>query len=94
MLTPSLAIALARPNDEVESFLSIKSDVVHSRMRRVLAQTFPEKAMRERESHIQRYFNLLVVSLHEAAEAGPQNRASWYEFVTFDVIGTQKVIPN
>ena len=77
-----------------ESILTVKSDVEHSRMRRVLAHAFSEKSMREQEPLIQEYVNLLMSYLHEAAEESPQNMVSWYEFVTFDIIGMQKIIPN
>ncbi len=63
-------------------------------MRRVLAHAFSEKSLREQEPLIQDYVNLLMSSLHEAAEEGPQNMVSWYEFVTFDIIGMLEMIPN
>lgn len=78
----------------MESILNVESDVEHSRMRRVLAHAFSEKALREQEPLIQGYVNMLMISLHEAAEEGPQNMVSWYEFVAFDIIGMRKIIPN
>lgn len=77
-----------------ESILIVKSDVEHSRMRRVLAHAFSEKAVREQEPLIQEYVDLLMSSLHEAADEGPQNMVSWYEFVAFDIMGMQKNIPS
>ncbi|KAF6229935.1 hypothetical protein HO133_004272 [Letharia lupina] len=71
----------------VENILTVKSDVEHSRMRRVLTHAFSEKAMREQEPLIQEYVDLLMNSLHETAEEGPQNMVSWYNFVAFDIIG-------
>lgn len=35
----------------------------------------------------QEYVNLLMRSLHEAAEEGPQNIVSWYDLVAFDIVG-------
>ena len=61
-------------------------------MRRVLAHAFSEKAMREQEPLIQEYIDLFMRSLHAAAEEGPQNMVSWYEFVAFDIIGTLEII--
>ena len=89
----ALALALKRPH-QAESILSAEKNADHSRMRRVLAHAFSEKAMREQEPIIQEYVNLLMKSLHEVAEKGPLDMVSWYEPVTFDIIGMRKVIPS
>ena len=94
MLTRRQAITAGNFLNGAESILTVRSDVEHSRMRRVLAHAFSEKSMREQELLIQEYVNLLMSSLHEAAEGSPQNIVSWYEFLTFDIIGMQKIIPN
>lgn len=47
MLTGSLALKFGRSGNEVESILNVKSDVEHSRKRRVLAHASSEKALRE-----------------------------------------------
>lgn len=78
----------------MESILNVESDVEHSRMRRVLANAFSEKAVREQEPLIQEYVSLLMRSLHETAEEGPQNMVAWYEFVAFDIIGKRQIIPS
>ncbi|CAF9936538.1 MAG: hypothetical protein ALECFALPRED_006883 [Alectoria fallacina] len=80
-------VALAKTVNRVESILNVESDVEHSRMRRVLANAFSEKAVREQEPLIQEYVSLLMRSLHETAEEGPQNMVAWYESVAFDIIG-------
>ena len=92
ILTRSSAVAVASNTNDAESILNVKSDVEHSRMRRVLAHAFSEKAVREQEPLIQKYVDLLMSSLHEAAEEGPQNMVSWYELVAFDIIGMLKII--
>ena len=74
----------------MENILNVESEVDHARMRRVLAHGFSEKAVREQESLILEYVDLFMRSLHEAAEEGPQNMVSWYEFVAFDIIGMQE----
>lgn len=88
------AIVVKRVPNQAESVLNARKDADHSRMRRVLAHAFSEKAMREQEPLIQGYVNLLMKSLHKAAEKGPLNMVSWYEFVTFDIIGMCNIIPN
>lgn len=89
MLKRVLAVTLLKSADGVENILNVESEVNHARMRRVLAHGFSEKAVREQESLIFEYVDLFMRSLHEAAEEGPQNMVSWYEFVAFDIIGMQ-----
>ena len=79
---------------EADNIVTVKSGADHSRMRRVLAHAFSEKALREQEPLIQDYINLLMKSLHVAAEEGPQNMVPWYEFVAFDIIGMRAVVPR
>ena len=90
MLRRALATVLFKRADGVENILNVESEVDHARMRRVVAHGFSEKALREQESIILEYVDLFITSLHRAAEEGPQNMVSWYEFVTFDIIGMQK----
>ena len=74
----------------MENILNVKSEVDHSRMRRVLSPGFSEKAVREQEPLIQEYVGLFMRSLHAAAVEGPQDMVTWYEFVIFDIIGMQE----
>ena len=90
MLKRALAAILLKSLDGVENILNVESEVDHARMRRVVAHGFSEKALREQESLILEYVDLFITSLHEAAEEGPQNMVSWYEFVTFDIIGMRE----
>ena len=87
MLKRLLAVNMLKSADGVENILNAESEVDHARMRRVVAHGFSEKALREQEPLILEYVDLLIRSLHEAAEEAPQNMVSWYEFVTFDIIG-------
>ena len=90
MLKRFPAVTLLKSADGVENILNVESEVNHARMRRVLAHGFSEKAVREQEPLILEYVDLFMRSLHEAAEEGPQNMVSWYEFVAFDIIGMQE----
>ena len=87
MLKRALALTVLNSADGVENIINAESEVDHARMRRVVAHGFSEKALREQESLILEYVDLFIRSLQEAAEEGPQNMVSWYEFVTFDIIG-------
>lgn len=66
------------------------NDADHSRMRRLLANAFSESALREQESLLANYFNLLVSKLKEKIR-GPSNGVvdivRWYNFTTFDTVG-------
>ena len=57
----------------------------HTRMRRLLAHAFSDKALREQEPLIQSYVDLLINKLH--AQSSPINMVSWYNWTTFDIIG-------
>ena len=87
LLNLSSELAVIPPLNGVPSILSVESDAEHSRIRRVLAPAFSEKAMREQEPLIQQYIDMLMESMHIAARKGPVNVVQWYEFVTFDIIG-------
>ena len=69
------------------SILSVPSDADHSRYRRLLSHGFSEKAMREQESVVMQYVDLLIQRLHEYSKNGPQDMVAWYNWTTFDLIG-------
>ena len=50
---------------------------------------FSDSAMRQQESLIVKYVNLLLRRLHEKSENGatPLNAEAWYNFITFDITG-------
>lgn len=61
----------------------------HSRMRRNLSHAFSDKALKEQETLIQGYVDLLVHRLHEQIEEapkGPVDIVKWYNYTTFDII--------
>ena len=87
ILTQTSAVQVVTSANKVPSILNVESDVEHGRMRRVLNHAFSDKAMREQEPLIQEYIDLLMKSLHQAAEEGPQNMVAWYQFVSVDIIG-------
>lgn len=67
--------------------LLASSEADHSRMRRNLAHAFSDKALREQETLVQQYVDLLVDRLDEhAAEDKPVDIMRWYNYTTFDVI--------
>jgi len=59
----------------------------HSRMRRNISHAFSDKALREQETLIQSYVNLLVHRLSENAQEGKDvDIVRWYTYTTFDII--------
>lgn len=68
--------------------LLVANDADHSRMRRLLAHAFSEKALRGQEDIILRYVNLLIRQLKARALANEVvDIVKWYNFTTFDIIG-------
>ena len=66
------------------------NDADHSRMRRLLAHAFSERALREQEPIISQYFDLLIRKLHQQVEGpggGKVDMVKWFNLTTFDIIG-------
>jgi len=59
----------------------------HSRMRRNLSHAFSDKALRQQETLVQSYVDLLVHRLGEHATEGKEvDIMRWYNYTTFDII--------
>jgi len=72
----------------IESIITA-NDADHSRLRRVLAHAFSDKALREQESLIQSHVDMFLEQLEQDSKdplAGKINLADWYNWYTFDVI--------
>lgn len=65
------------------------NDADHARGRRLLSHAFSEKALRDQESLIQSYVDLLVERLNGEINSsrGIVDMTQWYNFTTFDIIG-------
>lgn len=61
----------------------------HGYIRKLLAHGFSDKSLREQESVIQEYVNVLFQKLHEVSQGGKTSVdiELWYNFMTFDLIG-------
>ena len=65
------------------------SNADHSRHRRNLAHAFSDRALREQESILQHYIDLLVLRLKEQCESkarGKVDMVKWYNYTTFDIM--------
>lgn len=75
---------------QTPSLTGIIDDAEHARVRGLLSPAFSERAMREQESLIMGYIDLLIQRL-KAQIHGPMrgevDLAQWYNFTTFDIIG-------
>ncbi|EUC37309.1 hypothetical protein COCCADRAFT_23027 [Bipolaris zeicola 26-R-13] len=75
-----------QPVSGVPSLLSADEEG-HSRMRRNLSHLFSEKSLRQQESLLQGYVDLLVQRMGEHAARGEiMDVVRWYNFITFDII--------
>ncbi|KAF9873229.1 hypothetical protein CkaCkLH20_09392 [Colletotrichum karsti] len=59
----------------------------HSRVRRLMSHGFSSAALREQESMIQGYIDLLIQRLHENSNQGALDICAWFNYATFDIIG-------
>ncbi|KAF2195825.1 cytochrome P450 [Zopfia rhizophila CBS 207.26] len=68
----------------------IRADTVsHARQRKLVSHAFSDKALREQESLLKSYVELLVKKLKETVEGegkGAANLVDWYNFTTFDIM--------
>jgi len=64
-------------------------DAGHTRQRRLLSHAFSERALREQESIIQSYINMLIDKLHReiALHRETVDISRWITYTTFDIIG-------
>jgi cytochrome P450 len=64
-------------------------DADHARQRRLLSHAFSERALREQESLVQHYVDLLVEKLRAecAFSRSTVDMMKWYNYTTFDIIG-------
>jgi hypothetical protein len=54
--------------------------------RRNFSSAFSDKSLREQEPIMKKYFDLLILRLHENC-AKPINIVQWYNATTFDIVG-------
>lgn len=68
--------------------LHVSNDADHTRMRRLIAHAFSDKALRAQEPIMQNYSNLLMTRLDEVAKAGNStNIKQWFHWTLFDLFG-------
>ncbi|OCK74435.1 benzoate 4-monooxygenase cytochrome P450 [Lepidopterella palustris CBS 459.81] len=78
------------PINGVDSIHSACDDAVHARHRRLLAHAFSEKALRDQESLMRSYIDLLIDKLHKEVQGpkdGKVDIVRWLNYTTFDLIG-------
>ncbi|KAF6240618.1 hypothetical protein HO173_001289 [Letharia columbiana] len=72
------------------SIASIIGDADHARVRGLISPAFSERAMREQESLIMGYIDLLIQRLKaqiQGPNKGEVDLVRWYNFTTFDIVG-------
>jgi cytochrome P450 len=66
----------------------VADDQDHSRMRRLLAHAFSEKALRGQEDILKHYIGLFMTRMREQSASGDVvDMVKWFNFTTFDIIG-------
>lgn len=79
----------AQPGDDACGIIRT-DDINHARQRRLMANAFSDKSMKEQEPLLRKYVDILVSKL-ETASANPEtkgkvNIVDWYNFTTFDIM--------
>ena len=77
-----------QPVNRAHSLLTA-DDVDHPRQRRLLSHAFSEKALREQETLVRPYVDLLMSRLRREVQRDPENKvdiAKWYNYTTLDII--------
>ena len=77
-------------NGVMRPFNGILDDAEHARVRALISPAFSERAMREQESLIMNFIDLLIQRLKTQIEGemgGEVDLVQWYNFATFDIIG-------
>lgn len=74
------------PPSGIHGIMTTPNLVDHARMRRNLSHAFSEKALREQEPIITKYFDKLITKLHET-RGEPVDIVKMFNLVTFDVVG-------
>jgi cytochrome P450 len=64
----------------------VSDGAIHSRMRKTLTQCFSTQTLKDSESTIIHYADLLIAKLHEESKTGPCDLAAYYNFATFDIL--------
>ncbi|CCF44300.1 benzoate 4-monooxygenase cytochrome P450 [Colletotrichum higginsianum] len=76
------------PPNGAQGLVFVRDDKAHGRIRRNFSHGFSDKALRDQEGLIGRYFDKLVARLRRSvAEDAPINMMKWYQLATFDVVG-------
>lgn len=77
-------------NGTAQPLTSIKNDAEHARVRALISPAFSERAVREQESLVMRFVDLLIQRLKGqigGSTRGEVDLVRWYNFATFDIIG-------
>ncbi len=82
------------PPNGVDHLVSAVDDASHARQRKLLANAFSERSLRDQEMLIRGYVDMLIAKLREQSESvegGPSQAKvdikSWMNYTTFDITG-------
>lgn len=91
-LLPKPSFKLIDTPGLIQNMNEVESHTEHSRLRKILAPGFSDRALREQEYIVQKYINHLVKRFQEAVMDTGNGSADiellqWCQFTTFDIIG-------
>ncbi|KAG9668571.1 benzoate 4-monooxygenase cytochrome P450, partial [Aureobasidium melanogenum] len=74
-------------NPQSTRHIGTADDPNHTRQRRILANSFSDKALRDQEPLLKRWAGLMVTKLKEVEATGkPVDMVAYYNFTTFDIM--------
>ena len=82
--------AILAQNGFVPPLTSITNDAEHARVRALISPAFSERAVREQESLVMKFVDLLIQRLKVqvgGSTGGEVDLVRWYNFATFDIVG-------
>ena len=77
-------------NGLIQPLAGIQDDAEHARVRALISPAFSERAVREQESLVMKFVDLLIQRLKtqiEGSMGGEVDLVRWYNFAVFDIIG-------
>ncbi|KAK0506872.1 hypothetical protein JMJ35_010726 [Cladonia borealis] len=84
-LQKNVLAGFSRPGVNVHSILSADR-ANHTRLRRILAPAFSEKAVKEQDNCVMKYVNLLIQKLAARSVEGPVDMNQYFTWTTIDLI--------
>ncbi|KAH8809305.1 cytochrome P450 4F3 omega-hydroxylase [Xylogone sp. PMI_703] len=83
-------VGYGSPAPGVHSIVTAPDAETHARQRKVLSHAFSDRALKDQESFVHQYLNMLITKLRERAsrpDTAVVNLVQWFDWTAFDIIG-------